>query len=363
MSALRSSAGAAVCTSGASSSAAMMWASEVLPRPGGPESRTWSSGSPRRRAASMKTSSWLVTCSWATNSARLRRSQRAVELVLAARLWRWPSARPRSGCTAIRVAASMLGSGTIPRDALVAHRQPLAPLSVEPRSAASISSSGVSPSARAEQRLGLGERVAEVHQPVASKQARLGRLGARRFRAQTASSSSPVTFSRSSTMTRSAVRLPIPGTAWKRLASPAAIARSSSRGLPPERIAMRDLGPDAADRDQMQEEVALLLAGEAVERHRVVADDQVRVQHRLLAAGRHGLQRLGGDGELVADAAGLDDDVVGPADKHLAADRGDHEAATARATAAVAIASRGANECEGRTWLAWQIATARASAA
>ena len=36
MSALRSSAGPAVCTNGASSSAAMMWASEVLPSPGGP---------------------------------------------------------------------------------------------------------------------------------------------------------------------------------------------------------------------------------------------------------------------------------------------------------------------------------------
>ena len=67
-SALRSSAGAAVCTSGASSSAAMMWASEVLPSPGGPERRTWSSGSPRRRAASMKTPSWLGHRSWATKS-------------------------------------------------------------------------------------------------------------------------------------------------------------------------------------------------------------------------------------------------------------------------------------------------------
>ena len=57
MSALRSSAGPAVCTNGASSSAAMICASEVLPRPGGPASRTWSSGSPRRRAASMKTAS------------------------------------------------------------------------------------------------------------------------------------------------------------------------------------------------------------------------------------------------------------------------------------------------------------------
>ena len=44
-------------------------------------------------------------------------------------------------------------------------------------------------------------------------------------------------------MIRSAVRLPIPGTAWKRLASPAAIARSSSRAGPPERVAIATLGP------------------------------------------------------------------------------------------------------------------------
>src|SRR5574341_99743 len=38
-------------------SRAMMWASVVLPRPGGPNRRTWSSASLRRRAASMKTES------------------------------------------------------------------------------------------------------------------------------------------------------------------------------------------------------------------------------------------------------------------------------------------------------------------
>ena len=44
-------------------------------------------------------------------------------------------------------------------------------------------------------------------------------------------------------MIRSAVRLPIPGTAWKRFASPVAIARSSSRGAPPESAAIATLGP------------------------------------------------------------------------------------------------------------------------
>ena len=125
-------------------------------------------------------------------------------------------------------------------------------------------------------------------------------------------------------MIRSAVRLPIPGTAWKRLASPAAIARSSSRTGPPESAAMATFGPDAADRDQLQEEIALLLAGEAVEAERVVAGDQVGVQGGVLAARRHRLQGLGGDGEAVADAARVDHDVVGATHQHLSADGGDH---------------------------------------
>ena len=82
-------------------------------------------------------------------------------------------------------------------------------------------------------------------------------------------------------MIRSAVRLPIPGTAWKRFASPGGdraeqVARRAAR----ERR-HRDLGADAADRDQLQEEVALLLAGEAVELQRVLARDEMGVQRRL----------------------------------------------------------------------------------
>ena len=83
MSPLRSSAGPAVCTKGTSSSAAMICASEVLPRPGGPASSTWSSASPRADAASMETCSCSRRPSWPTNSSRRARAQRAVELVLA----------------------------------------------------------------------------------------------------------------------------------------------------------------------------------------------------------------------------------------------------------------------------------------
>ena len=44
-------------------------------------------------------------------------------------------------------------------------------------------------------------------------------------------------------MIRSAVRLPIPGTAWNRFASPAARARNSSPTEPPDRVAIATFGP------------------------------------------------------------------------------------------------------------------------
>ena len=72
MSALRSSAGPAVCTNGTSSSAATIWASEVLPRPGGPASSTWSSASPRAAAAAIETPSCSFSASWPMNSSSRR---------------------------------------------------------------------------------------------------------------------------------------------------------------------------------------------------------------------------------------------------------------------------------------------------
>ena len=150
-------------------------------------------------------------------------------------------------------------------------------------------------------------------------------------------------------MIRSAVRLPIPGTAWKR----ARVAGGERAEQLARRAAgehgQRDLRADRLHAEQQQEEVALLLGGEAVERQRVVADDQVAVQRDRLARGRDVAQRLGRDGEPVADAAAVDDDVVGAAHRDLALEQGDH------AVAASAAAS-GAR-------LAWQIATASASAA
>jgi hypothetical protein len=61
------------------SSAAMMWLSVVLPRPGGPNSSTWSSASARCRAAPMKISSCSRALTWPTYScSALGRSARSI---------------------------------------------------------------------------------------------------------------------------------------------------------------------------------------------------------------------------------------------------------------------------------------------
>src|SRR5687767_5844244 len=62
-------------------SRAMMCASVVFPSPGGPKSSTWSSASPRARAAWMKISSWPRTFSCPTYSASVPgRSERSTSL-------------------------------------------------------------------------------------------------------------------------------------------------------------------------------------------------------------------------------------------------------------------------------------------
>ena len=98
-----------------------------------------------------------------------------------------------------------------------------------------------------------------------------------------ASGSAPSTFSRSSTMIRSAVRLPTPGLPAAAPRRRPRRAASSSRGGPPESTASATFGPTDCTPSSIRNSVALLLGGEAVERQRVVADDHVGVQQHVLA--------------------------------------------------------------------------------
>ena len=71
MSPLRSSAGPATCRIETPSSRRMICASDVLPSPGGPASRTWSSASPRPFAAASAIASCSFTRSCPTKSASI----------------------------------------------------------------------------------------------------------------------------------------------------------------------------------------------------------------------------------------------------------------------------------------------------
>ena len=225
------------------------------------------------------------------------------------------------------------------------------PLTAPPSAPRRSASSGVSPAAVSSIPSASCGREAEPEQTLARERARDRRWAcdARRSRRCTL----PATFSRSSTMIRSAVRLPMPGTAWKRAVSPEAIAFSSSRGSAAREHGQRHLGADRLHADQHQEQLALGLAGEAEQVHGVVAQRRGgRTARACSPAAGTERERLRGDGELVADAGGLDDDLAAePATAPRRARR------RSRAEPCHASAS-----CSGAP-LAWQMATASASAA
>src|SRR5829696_7165891 len=110
------------------------------------------------------------------------------------------------------------------------------------RSADCTISSGLSPSAAARSFSASGGVYPRLSRPSRARERASSSPGSSAA-ASASPSISPATFSRSSTMIRSAVRLPTPGTAWKRLESPAAIARSNSLTDPPESTAIATLGP------------------------------------------------------------------------------------------------------------------------
>ena len=224
MSPLRSSAGPAVCTNATPSSSATMRARLVLPRPGGPANSTWSSASPRAAAAAMETPS----CPSAPPARRSRRAAAGAA---------WRPARPRRGLAAPGDGRRP-GCGWSPARLLHVRRPASMGLTARPLSAWAMRSSGApgAPSSSCSASAGLKPRPTSPSR--ASSRGSLPRMTTIGSPAGAAP-----TFSRSSTTIRSAVRLPIPGTAWRRAKSPAATAASSSRGLPPESTARATFGP------------------------------------------------------------------------------------------------------------------------
>ena len=84
------------------------------------------------------------------------------------------------------------------------------------------------------------------------------------------------------------------------------------------------LGADAAHRDQPLEEPLLFALEKAEERDLVFADLGVDMQRRLSADDRQCGKRGHGDGDVVSNAAGLDDGLAGLLEDELAAKMSDH---------------------------------------
>ena len=235
---LRSSDGPATVRIPTPSSSRMMYARLVFPSPGGPTSSTWSSASPRVIAAVSTTSSCAFSRSCPTNSARCRgRSERSNSSSA-------PSERRRE-----RRADSLIP----------------APALVEPRAHAAFLQRLAHALLGREIRIDLGERPLGVEHRVAELDERIagGQVVARR-RPAARPGRSPI-FSFSSSTTRCAVFLPIPGIASNRAVSSSTIARRSSADGRAGDDRERHLRPDAADRDQVLEQLALRRVGEPVE--------------------------------------------------------------------------------------------------
>ena len=246
MSPLRSSAGPATCRIETPSSRRMIWASEVLPSPGGPASRTWSSASPRPFAASSAIASCSLTRSWPTKSASERRAERALELLLAA-----VGDGGREHALAHAAAPQRRAHLLLDRQRLVDPGE--RPLGVDQRqpssTSASRASSEPSPTGRGQLRAAPACRFSSITIRCAScGRCRGSPRSARGRRARS----------------RGGARR------WRR-------ARDDRE---------RHLRPDPGDAEQQLEELALLGAGEAVELERVVAHVEVGLDGRLLADAR-----------------------------------------------------------------------------
>ena len=222
----------------------MIVASVVLPSPGGPTSRTWSSASPRALRGLERDLELLLRPLLADELVESARPQRLLDLLVA--LAGAPGARNWLRHAALR----------------------RAPRGRAPRRAGSGSTPASACSASTTRVAELDERVARDE---LARSAALARPAIARRRSS---------LSSSSTM-RSAVFLPMPGIAWKRAVS---LERDRALELGRRRARHdreRDLRPDPADPEELHEELALGRVGEPVELQRVLADVQVRLDGHL----------------------------------------------------------------------------------
>ena len=176
------------------------------------------------------------------------------------------------------------------------------------RHAAFLSASRTRSSA-GELRIDPGERRARLRRP--SSRARRARRGQRAPSEPTtaASSTASATFSRSSSTTRCAVFLPIPGIASNRAVSSSTIARRSSDTDDPETIAIAIFGPTPLTEIRCSNSSRSAASREPVELECVLPDDEVRLDRDLAVAlgqPQRGRRRR----DEIPDAVDVEDEAV-----------------------------------------------------
>src|SRR4051812_32085908 len=264
---------------GTASSAATICARLVLPRPGGPASRTWSSASPRPFAASMKISSCSLTRGCPTNSDSLRGRNDWSSSSSTVRTGDWIrcSAASRSSTPGVRMRPLTAG----PPCECASCGRPCAQRALDQLLG------GLAVGAR-KQLLRLLDREAEPDEAVTGHRPRI--VGAPDDDAVALAD----LFAQldDDPLGRA---LADPGHGLEALGVAGCDRVQQLAGRSPRQHGERHLWTYALHPEQQQEQVALVLGREAVELHRVVAHDQVRVKERLLADRRDLLQRVSRD--------------------------------------------------------------------
>src|SRR2546421_2284398 len=370
---LRSSAGPATERSPTPSSSRTMYARLVLPRPGGPISRRWSSASLRPRAASSVVASCSLTRSWPTNSSRLRgRSERSSSSssgrIAGARNWvssaavlnRSPSGRSRK-------ATQRAGYGRSPRQSRGGlHAGIATDASCRfPEGFAHTFLRGRIRIRAGERGLRLHKRVAELDERVTGDKMRLRRE--RRGRLRFPDRAEPLLQLEHDPL-GSLFSDPRDRLEARRVLERDRAAQLVRRGARDDR--QRDFRADPLDGEQQLEELALGSLGRAEQLQDVLPHMKIRLEHDLSPGLRLPPGAVRGVDE-VADAADIQNDAGRRARDDLPAKPRDHEVRlgarpdgpAAHRTLPIGTTRRCYAILSSGGASAWQIATARASAA
>src|SRR5262245_21371134 len=300
----RSSAGPDVGWNPTPSSFETIPASVVLPSPGGPENRRWSTVSPRAPAPSISNASCSLIRSCPTNSS-IRRGRSAAS-----------NSRSSSGTSASTIRGSSVTSRiTLPPSVFPNPAHPLQRLAQEVLDRA------------VAVRRDAGHRLAGLLGRQAEREQRLAHV-----RERPVDDHDLVAAELVLQVERDPLRdlLADPRHDGERLdvAGRDRPAERSGREHGQERE--RDLRPDAVHRDEEVEELALIRAREPIQDHRVVAHHHPRVHARRPADRRELRERGRRHEDVVADAADRDHDAAARALGDVAVEERDHRAAACR---------------------------------